>query len=538
MKTYSSCLATVFHQWRQFVLLLITLCFAALTSAEAPIATTQAGKVRGAVDDGILTFKCVRYGADTSTTRFQPASKPVPWEGVVDALDFAAQAPQSAMGGAGGLFASWANRRDDSEDSLFLNVWTPNLRDGKKRPVMVWFHGGGFAQGSGASHAYDGVRLAKRGDVVVVTVNHRLNVFGHLYLGHYGEQFADSGNVGVLDLKLALEWVRDNIKEFGGDPDNVMIFGESGGGAKVTTLMTMPSAKGLFHRAAVQSGAWLSFIEKDAAEKLSDAIVAELGLTADTIDEITKIPYQTIQQAVTAVARKGIMPNWGPVLDGRALTRHSFTPDAPPASTDVPLLIGLNRTESTMFLGPRVPNAFDLSWEQLPTALSSQLPGMDVEDIIAKYRELRPEYNASDLFFAATTDSRFMRAHVAQAERKAEQDGAPVYFYMLDWDTPVDGGRWRSPHALEIGFVFDNVAKSESMSGIGPEQQRIADLMSEAWIAFARNGNPNNKLLPKWPAYNTKDRGGMIFNLEPKVVNDIHGQERRWFDSLPMGPNG
>ncbi|HYM34359.1 MAG TPA: carboxylesterase family protein, partial [Steroidobacteraceae bacterium] len=259
---------TVYELNRRYVLkgsvatMLATSVGAPLAWADAvpPIATTKAGKVRGKVENGISVFKGVRYGADTATTRFQAPKAPAPWSGVQDAFDYGNQTPQPSAGDGGGLFKSWANRKPNSEDCLFLNVWTPapasNLRHGKKRPVMVWFHGGGFSSGSGSSNAYDGVRLAKRGDVVVVTVNHRLNVFGHLYLGAMNPKFADSGNAGILDLVHSLKWVRDNIAEFGGDPNTVLIFGESGGGAKVTTLMTMPAAKGLFHRAVVESGAW------------------------------------------------------------------------------------------------------------------------------------------------------------------------------------------------------------------------------------------------------------------------------------------
>ena len=512
---------------------------ALFAESAAPIAATVAGKVRGKVDDGIYVFKGVRYGADTSTTRFQ-APRPAPaWSGVVDALDYGNQTPQAPAGDGGGLFKSWANRKQDSEDCLFLNVWTPALRDGRKRPVMVWFHGGGFSSGSGASHAYDGTRLAKRGDVVVVTVNHRLNVFGHLYLAELGgPQFADSGNAGILDLLLSLQWVRDNIKEFGGDPDTVMIFGESGGGAKVTTLMAMPAAKGLFHRAAVQSGAWLLFNEREPSTRMASAVVSELGLTQQTLDRILTLPIATIQQAGSKASRGSMGGGWGPVIDGRNLLRHPFTPDAPPESRDVPLLIGFNRTESTLLVGPRDPAYFELTWESLPAKLGPLLPGIEVNSIVQRYRKLHPQYSPSDVFFAATTDSRFVRAHVAQAERKAQQGGAPAYLYMLDWDTPVDGGKWRSPHALEIGFVFDNAAKSESMAGIGPEQQRIADLMSSAWIAFARSGNPGSALLPRWPAYDVSARSSMIFDLEPKVVSDVRGEERRWFDVMKMGANG
>lgn len=503
--------------------------------ASGPVGTTTAGKVRGAVENGINLFKGVRYGADTAATRFQAPKPPQPWSDVRDALDFGNQAPQPSGGEAGGLFRSWANRKADSEDCLFLNVWTPGLADGKKRPVMVWLHGGGFTSGSGASNGYDGVRLAKRGDVVVITINHRLNLFGHLFLAEFGPEFADSGNAGILDIVLALKWVRDNAGAFGGDPANVMIFGESGGGAKVSTLMAMDAAKGLFHRAAVQSGAWLTINKPEVQAKAAAGVVEKLGLTKETIGEIRTMPFEKIQAAARGA---GFGVASGPVLDGRNLKRHPFTPDGPPQSKDVPLLIGLNRTESTLLIGGANPALFDLSWEDLPGKLSPLMPGVDAAHVIAEYRRLHPQHTASDVFFAATTDSRFLRGHIAQADRKAAQGGAPVFFYMLDWDTPVDGGKWRSPHALEIGFVFDNVAKSESMSGVGPEQQRIADLMSESWLAFARNGNPNNKLVPNWPPYSPPERAAMIFDLEPKVVKDPHGVERRLFDAIPMGQTG
>ena len=507
-------------------------------AAEDPLVKTQAGLVKGFVENDIYVFKGVRYGADTATTRFQAPIPPEPWTDIADALDFGNQTPQINRP-APSIFTSWANRNPDSEDCLFLNVWTPGINDGKKRPVMVWFHGGGFSAGSGASNAYDGVRLAKRGDVVVVTVNHRLNIFGHLYLAEIGgEKFADSGNVGILDLILSLKWVRDNITAFGGNPENVMIFGESGGGAKVTTLMAMPEAKGLFHRATVQSGAWLMFITPEEATNNAKKIISELGLTEKTLDQITSLPMEKIKAAYVKSMVSRAVTNYGPVIDSKNLKRHPFTPDAPPESVDVPLLIGFNRTESTLLGGAQDPSTFKLTWETLPDKLAKHIPGIDVTPIIAKYQKRYPEYTASDIFFTATTDAKFLRAHTAQAERKAAQNGAPVYFYMLNWNTPVEGGIWRSPHALEIGFVFDNVAKSESMSGVGEEQQRLADLMSTAWIAFARTGNPNNDMLPPWPAYDGDKRATMVFDLEPSVVNDIHGPERRLFDSIKMGPNG
>lgn len=261
---------------------------------------------------------------------------------------------------------------------------------------------------------------------------------------------------------------------------------------------------------------------------------------AASLEQILSLPVEKLQAAAAKAARSNPGSGWGPVIDSKNVLKHPFPSGgaAPEESRNVPLLIGFNRTESTLLVGPRDPEFFTLTWETLPGKLAPLLPGIDTPKVIADYRKLHPAHTASDVFFAATTDSRFVRAHVAQAELKSKQGGAPTYLYMLDWNTPVEGGKWRSPRALEIGFVFGNVAKSESMSGVGTEQQRIADLMSEAWIAFARTGNPGHKLLPKWPAYDATRRASMVFNVQPKVVNDVHGTERRWFDAMKMGSNG
>lgn len=496
------------------------------------VAQTEYGKIRGFEEDGIKVFKGVRYGADTASTRFQAPNEPSPWSDTQDTLAYANSCPQIPTGSGGGLFNSW--RPDPvpalSEDCLFLNVWTPELRDGGKRPVMVWFHGGGFTSGNGSSNAYDGVRLANRGDVVVVTVNHRLNIFGYSYLGAYGDQFADSGNAGQLDLIQSLEWVRDNITEFGGDPDNVLIFGESGGGMKVSVLMGMPAAKGLFHRAVIQSGPGLTVRTKESVQPGIDALVSKLGLTKDTIAQIQTMPAEQIQQAAWALAEEGGPTGWsGPVLDESNITRQPFTPDAAPYAADVPVLIGTTRTENSLLIGSRQPSTFDLTFEQLPAALEPRAMGKDTTHIVAEYRRLHPEYSAPELYFTATTDAGFLNRSVELSDRKAEQGGAPVYFYSLWWNTPVDGGKWLSPHALEIGMVFDNVAKSESMSGIGPEQQKIADAMSEAWLAFAKTGNPNHSGIPNWPEYSPDNRAMMIFDNETKVMVDPFGEQRKLF---------
>ena len=500
----------------------------AQSTAIAPIATTEYGKVRGAVEDDILVFKGIRYGADTATTRFMPPEKPAPWADVRDALDYGNSTRQRSGASSIELFSSWRSgpRPELSEDCLFLNVWTPAIADGAKRPVMVWLHGGGFTSGSGSSNAYDGVRLAKRGDVVVVTVNHRLNIFAHLYLAEYGEQFADSGNAGILDLIQSLEWVRDNIAQFGGDPDNVLIFGESGGGAKVSVLMAMDAAAGLFHRAVVQSGPRLSNRETDTAASGAAALVAQLGLTQENIDQILTMPPEQIEQAALEVVEAGGSATWtGPVFDSRNFTQQPFEPVAPAQSINVPLLIGTTRTEMSLLAGARRPELFELTWETLPAAMANAIPDTDTAAVIAGYQALQPEIEAPELFFTVMTDNGFLRRSITLADRKAEQGGAPVYFYLFNWNTPVDNGKWKAPHALEIGFVFDNVAKSASMSGIGEEQQNIADLMAESWIAFARTGDPNNPITPQWEPYNATDRPMMVIDETPEMVNHPRGKQ-------------
>ncbi len=494
--------------------------------SSAPVAQTEYGAVEGLVEDDVLVFKGVRYGADTQTTRFEAPAEPASWKGVQDAKNYGNTCLQTLTGNPGGLFTSWAPDPEPplSEDCLFLNVWTPSL-EGNDRPVMVWLHGGGFSTGSGTSNVYDGARLAARGDVVVVTINHRLNVLGYLALGHYGEGFENSASAGVLDMVLALEWVRDNIENFGGDPDNVMIFGESGGGSKVSTLMAIDEADGLFHRAVIQSGALLRFLDQDFAQAESDKVVEKLGLTAETIDEIKTMPIEEIRAAA-----RGTRAALAPSIDGNVLTDHPFVPEAAAPGADVPLMLGWNRTENTLFAAIFNQAAFELTEEQLIPALQRAMPDRDAEAVVALYREADPELGPVELFFEATTDERYLSSHTAAAEAKFAQAAAPTYLYLFNWETPVQGGKYLVPHALEIGFVFDNVAKSESMSGIGEEQQAVADIMADTWIAFARNGDPNNEHLPTWPAYDMDSRAIMVLDESPEMIEDARGAQREFFD--------
>lgn len=504
------------------------------SSSGAPVATTRYGKVRGATSDGIHVFKGVRYGASTAgANRFRPPKPPAPWTETRDALDFAPMSPQAIIT-LGGLFSSWTFDKEFSEDCLAVNVWTPALRDGVKRPVMVWFHGGGYSSLSGSRNVFDGTRLCKKGDVVVVTLNHRLNAFGFLYLGEIAPEFADGANAGMQDLVAALQWVRDNIAEFGGDPDNVTIFGQSGGGGKVSTMMAMPAGKGLFHRAIVQSGSYarkahLEAMKPAEATEYTRALLAALAIEpADAGKKLIELPVD----ALVAGLKKVSSLAWAPVADGRTLPSGPWWPEGPAISANIPLMIGSTETEMTMLIGMGDPSTFALDDAGLRKRLAISMSPEDMEPVIQTFKASRPNATPSDLFFAIATAIPFRRGAWQQAERKAAQNAAPVYLYELDWRTPVDGGKWQSPHSLELALVFDNVAKSESMVGNGPEAQKVADQMSAAWLAFARTGSPNAAGVPDWPPYTIKDRATMVFNAESKSVNAFRDDERKVLGEL------
>lgn len=516
-------------------------------AAPQPVVETNSGKVRGMTTAGVSIFRGIPYGGSTAgKNRFMPPAAVQPWAGVRDAFDYGPSAPQnpSTMRGLVDPRSGFAAYGDaagivESEDCLVLNVWTRGLGDGGKRPVMFWCHGGGFAASSGSPLMYAGERLAQRGDVVVVTVNHRLGALGYSYLaGVGGAQFASSVNVGMLDLVAALEWVRDNIGRFGGDPRNVTIFGESGGGAKVSTLLAMPSAKGLFHRAAIQSGPGIRMSEPAASVEVADLLLAELGLDRARIAEIQNVKVERIVAAQAAVERKlgprvvGMRHGFVPVVDGRILEQHPFDPKASPVGADVPVMIGYNRTETTLFLaGDR--EAFALDEEGLRRRVKP-LFREHSERVIEEFRGANPAASPSELFFLIGSESMMGAYSRKIAQRKSEQGRAPAYLYRFDWQTPVAGGRLKSPHALEITFVFDHAGEplAPRLAPDSPAVQALAADMSSRWIAFAQTGDPNVGANLKWPAYSAAERATMIFNSPCRVEMDPSRRERLAIDRV------
>lgn len=488
----------------------------------APVVRTQHGPVRGYVDAGVRVFKGVRYGADTGPRRFQPPVAPAAWIEPADAHAYGPAAPQRGI------------REPTSEDCLFLNVWTPAL-DAGRRPVMVYIHGGAYSTGSGSAALYDGVRLCRRGDVVVVTVNHRLGAFGYAYLARLVPQLADSGNAGQLDLVLALRWVRDNIAAFGGDPARVMVFGQSGGGAKIASLMATPAAAGLFHRAATMSGQQVTASGPGNATRRTLAFLDALKLPPERAAEIAALPASRLVEAMgvedPVLGFGGLY--FGPVLDERTLKRHPFYPDAPRQSAGVPMMIGNTHDETRAFLGSD-PSNWDLTWDALPGKLTPANLRVDIDPatVVEAYRRLYPTYSPSDVLFAATTAARSWRAAIIEAEARARA-GTPAYVYQLDWVSPKDGGRLGAPHMADIPLAFDNVAQPGSRAE-GPTAQPMADRVSAAFIAFARTGDPNGPAIPRWEPYALPRRQTLVFDNATRLVDDPRGAERRLFAKVPF----
>jgi para-nitrobenzyl esterase len=497
--------------------------------------------VRGCSRDGVFIFKGIPYGDTTAgANRFLPPRPMKPWTDVRPALAWGPVSPH-------GPRAGWVNQEEqflyqwddgfEGEDMLRVNVWSPGVNDGRRRPVLVWIHGGGYASGSSQElRPYDGERLAREHDVVLVSMNHRLNVLGFLDLSQIGgDKYAGSGNAGMLDLVQSLQWVRDNIAAFGGDSANVTIFGQSGGGAKVTTLMGMPAARGLFHKAVAISGSLFSVHTPESANKLATGVLAELGIGRDQLDRLHALPASQLVAAAFAAQQK-IQPfafprpgtttlnlGWQPVVDGTVLPASPFDPVAPAPSANVPFLVGNTFHEFSPGIGN--PNAHLMTWDQLAQRLNAPL-GARATPTIAEYRRAFP--NAKPLEVAAMVGADFFRrGAVMQAERKAAQNGAPAFLYWFGWKTPVLDGRPLAYHCQDLAFWFDNIDLAAQATGGGKGARQLADKMCRSLIAFARTGNPNHAGIPRWPAYSASTRANMIFDEKVEVRMDPDREARR-----------
>jgi para-nitrobenzyl esterase len=502
-------------------------------------AETTLGKIRGTDEDGIKTFKGIPYGANTSgANRFMPP-KPVPkWAGVKDALQYGWSAPQNEPGKpvpTSDVAVAGAGMMPENEDCLVINLWTPGLNDGRKRPVMFWCHGGGFASGSGSSPITAGHNLAKRGDVVVITVNHRLNCLGFSNLAALGPDFANSSAVGMMDLVIALNWVKDNAAQFGGDAGNVTIFGQSGGGSKVSTLLAIPSAKGLFHRAIVESGPSLKAVTPEAGEKAATLLLAKLGLSKANAKNIQTVPINMLMSAYFAAMRDPSKDGraFSPNIANKILPDHPFFPNASPVSASVPLMIGNTMTEWTTFDDRTNPEYFSLD-EKSMHAEVEKLLGADADKVIAVYKKANPGMSPPDIFFRIQSDQRMGAPTLKEAERRAALKQGPVYLYYFTWLSPMKGGKYRAPHTVEIPFAWDTI-KTANLTNTSPVAQTLADKVCASWIAFARTGNPTVPSLPHWPAMDAENWQTMVFNDESKVVNDpISAQRKVLFEVMKL----
>jgi len=495
---------------------------AAWSNPPAPVARTTSGMVRGAVADGVYAFKGIPYGATTAgANRFLPPQSPSPWTGVRDALSYGPMATQRGYGGnetdemrviRNGYLSPQTHQ--SSEACLVLNVWAPAF-DGHKRPVMFWCHGGGLLWGMGDCPWCDGANLARKHDVVVVSLNHRVGVFGFLYLAKFGgERFASSGNLGMQDIVAALRWVRDNISGFGGDPSNVTAFGVSGGGYKVSTLLAMPATRGLIHKAIVQSGSLLRANSPEAAAATTRKLTVQLGLKAGEAARLQQIPPEAL---LDAVEKSDGAFDFGPVVDGRSLPTHPFDPGAPAVSATVPMIIGTTHDEGTLS-GLAHTDLFSLDEVSLPAAVRKLgVPEANIEPLIHAYGA---SGTPSDIFFAIARDADIRKDAITQAERKAALGRAPVYMYLFD--RPIPGSRYKAGHTTEVPFVFDNPDLAPGIRGVpkNPQDYELARNMSSAWAAFAHSGNPNHAGIPQWRPYDTKQRATLVFDYQCKSEND------------------
>jgi para-nitrobenzyl esterase len=509
--------------------------------AATRIIRTRSGRLRGRLCSGVAVFRGIPYGGPTDGAgRFLPPPAPAPWSGVRDAFEYGPPCVQINTD-----LPAWVDPRPASENCLFLNVWAPQGTHGSALPVMVWIHGGAYVSGSGGLSLYDGETLARRENVVVVTVNHRLNAFGYLYLGGLSSRYIESGNAGQRDLVAALEWVRDNIGGFGGNPGNVAVFGESGGGAKISTLCGMPSAKGLFHKAIIESGSlWDSYTPYEATE-MTKACLAQLSLSVRDFDRLGHVPAERLAAAGQAAATQyGDPLAFRPVVDGRSIPEKPWDPHAPDLAAAVPMLIGTNSDEAAYFVDDPVNEP--MNDEELRTRLIKacrriSLSAAQAGTLINGYRENERTSSRLDLLVQIATDAWMWRNATTQAERKVEQKASPAYMYQFTWRTPCFGRQW-APHGVEVPFVFGNleyrlawdeadtpaVRAAADPTGI---RYRLADTTMAAWAQFARTGSPSTASLP-WPAYDRKRRNTMILGARCGIESDPGSWRRALLDRV------
>ena len=506
-----------------------------IASASTAVVTTEAGQLQGFIRNGIYTYRGVPYA---KAERFMMPEKVDPWEGIRGATDYGTIClipPMDAV--AGDEFFNPHRYLPQSEQCQSLNIWTPNIQDEKKRPVMVWLHGGGFTNGSSIEQtSYDGENLSKKGDVVVVSLNHRLNVLGYLDLSAYGEKYTYSGNVGIADIVAALEWVKTNIAEFGGDPDNVTIFGQSGGGGKVLTLMATPAAKGLFHKAIVQSGTFagmgVTLTEQNASRRVAELTLENLDLTPEQVDELQSVPYlelieaankalqQTAEEQQIAGIFGGISMTWAPVMDGDYIPVHPAGSEFAAQSKDIPLMIGtvLNEFTTVIVHNPvelEANNKNSWSMEQAQAELAKKY-GDKADAIGEAFLKAYPDKKLAD---AVYLDTLVRPGTIKTAQLKADQQGAPVYSYMFSYESQIMDGVGMAWHCAEIPYIFNNTQLADTPTGGGDAAFALADKMSMAWINFARSGNPNHARLPEWPAFSSENGATMIFDNTCEVRN-------------------
>ncbi|PUZ23815.1 para-nitrobenzyl esterase [Chitinophaga costaii] len=515
----------------------------------SPIINTVAGKLQGKAENDCFNFKGIPYGESTGgVNRFKPPVPKAPWQGVLEAVNYGNSAPQGIlkMGGANaaakvdnaevnGVIQAMLDLAGLSaipvqfdEDCLYLNVFTSGT-DNKKRPVMVWLHGGGFSVGSSASVAFDGSFLCKKEGVVVVTLNHRLGAAGFLNLGEFDEAFADAANAGMLDIVLALKWVQQHIAAFGGDPGNVTIFGQSGGGRKVSVLMAMPEAQGLFHKAIVQSGSAERIIPLAASKKVSQLVADKLGITKDNASKFQELPLYEIFKVVSEVEFpvNNFSSVVAPAVDGRNVLTDPFYPKAPADSANIPLLIGTDLNEMTTFL---IGNPLWLNYSEEQARQHAARVVKVGDKAYSFYKQLLPDASPAYVLEAVLSDATYWYGSVVTAESKSKQQAAPVFMYRMDYQSSALGKCLKSPHGIEIPFVFGNTEFGEEILAKGPSRDRLTAVMSNAWANFARSGNPSSAQL-QWPAYTTTDRKTMIFNDPIELVNDPEHERRMFWEA-------